>query len=139
MATIFVDSHFLIAIINKRDQWHDEASNYSSKATDSDYLTTGSILVETLNYFSEFRSDIKESAVKAVTGFMSRPEVTVIEQSSELVGLGIQLYLKRLDKGFSLTDCISMVVSREHRITSILTNDDHFLQEGFEILLRRSH
>ena len=135
MATIFVDSHFLIAIINKRDQWHDNASDFSSRITGSNFVTTDSILVETLNYFSEFRPDIKESAVKAVTGFVSRPEVTVIEQTSRLVNSGIRLYRARLDKGFSLTDCISMVVSRENGITSILTNDRNFLQEGFEILL----
>src|SRR5688572_23646314 len=127
MAAIFVDSHFLIAVINKRDQWHDAASNFSSTATYSDFVTTDSILVETLNYFSEFRPDIKEGAVMAVSGFASRPEVNLIEQTAELVDSGIRLYRARLDKGFSLTDCISMVVSRDYGITSILTNDHHFL------------
>ncbi len=48
---------------------------------------------------------------------------------------GFELYNARLDKGYSLTDCVSMNVMREQNISEILTNDDHFEQEGFQILL----
>ena len=60
----------------------------------------------------------------------------------EIVGRGemsfleaLELYESRLDKGYSLTDCISMNVCRKLDITKILTRDHHFEQEGFEILL----
>jgi len=48
---------------------------------------------------------------------------------------GLELYASRLDKGYSLTDCISMNICREFDITEILTHDHHFEQEGFRILL----
>ena len=48
---------------------------------------------------------------------------------------GLALYGSRLDKGYSLTDCISMNAMRERGITDVLTHDDHFTQEGFNILL----
>jgi uncharacterized protein len=48
---------------------------------------------------------------------------------------GFELYNSRLDKGYSLTDCVSMNIMREQNITQILTNDVHFEQEGFSVLL----
>jgi predicted nucleic acid-binding protein len=44
-------------------------------------------------------------------------------------------YTKRPDKGYSLTDCISMLIMRQHGINEALTSDDHFTQEGFTKLL----
>ncbi len=41
----------------------------------------------------------------------------------------------RLDKEYSLTDCMGMVICREYGITDVLTHDHHFAQEGFTILL----
>jgi len=49
----------------------------------------------------------------------------------------LELYARRLDKEYSLTDCISMNVMRDEGITDILTNDHHFTQEGFTILIYR--
>jgi predicted nucleic acid-binding protein len=46
------------------------------------------------------------------------------------------LYPARLDKGYSLTDCISMNVMRRDGLSEVLTNDEHFTQEGFRCLLR---
>lgn len=135
MFTIFVDSHYLVAMINQRDQWHKTAVEISFKITEASFIVTDSIFVETLNYFAEFKPQIKENAVDAIKNFSARSNVTVIEQTTELMASGIELYRSRLDQGFSLTDCISMVISREYNVTSILTNDHHFQQEGFQILL----
>jgi predicted nucleic acid-binding protein len=48
---------------------------------------------------------------------------------------GLDLYERRGDKAYSLTDCMSMEICRERRIKRVLTHDHHFTQEGFEILL----
>ncbi|MGV2388932.1 MAG UNVERIFIED_CONTAM: hypothetical protein LVR29_13595 [Microcystis novacekii LVE1205-3] len=45
-------------------------------------------------------------------------------------------YQRRLDKGYSLTDCASMQIMRQLEISEILTFDKHFQQEGFSALLR---
>ena len=44
----------------------------------------------------------------------------------------------RPDKGYSLTDCISMATMRKKGLTEVLTNDRHFEQEGFRALFRDS-
>ena len=49
--------------------------------------------------------------------------------------MGLTLYETRPDKGYSLTDCISMTTMRQESITEVLTHDDHFTREGFGKLL----
>jgi predicted nucleic acid-binding protein len=44
------------------------------------------------------------------------------------------LYEARPDKGYSLSDCRSMLALSAHGVTEVLTNDHHFTQEGFTIL-----
>ena len=49
---------------------------------------------------------------------------------------GLDLFVNRPDKEWSLTDCISFVVMREHGLTEALTADHHFEQAGFVRLLK---
>jgi predicted nucleic acid-binding protein len=50
----------------------------------------------------------------------------------------LNLFEDRPDKGYSLTDCMSMQVMRRDGLTEVLTNDHHFSQEGFRILFPSS-
>ncbi len=136
MGLILVDTHYLIAIINRFDQWHRSALEITPKFAGSTLVVTESVFVETLNFFSEFRMEAKGHAAETIEKFASNPRTDVIEQSSDLVAAGLTLYKARLDKGYSLTDCISMVVGRNRRIRNVLTNDNHFRQEGFQILFQ---
>jgi predicted nucleic acid-binding protein len=61
---------------------------------------------------------------------LDAPGVDVIPQSR------MALYEARPDKGYSLTDCISMQTMRREGLTDVLTNDRHFEQEGFRALFR---
>jgi uncharacterized protein len=68
---------------------------------------------------------------------MSRT-VEIVPQTSDSFLTGLDLYRMRLDKGYSLTDCISMHTMRQRGIAEVLTNDRHFEQEGFRALFRDS-
>ncbi len=135
MKIIFVDTHYLIAVINRLDQWHQSEILVIGKLGRAKLVVTKSVLIETFNYFAEFRPAAKQHAADTIESFSANVNVEVIEQTSEVFREGIKLYKSRLDKGYSLTDCISMNVCRELGITEILTHDHHFEQEGFEILL----
>ena len=46
-----------------------------------------------------------------------------------------RLFDARRDKSWSLTDCISFEMMKEHGLSEALTNDHHFEQAGFKALL----
>ncbi|WP_231599244.1 type II toxin-antitoxin system VapC family toxin [Crocosphaera watsonii] len=48
----------------------------------------------------------------------------------------IELYKKYQDKQWGLVDCVSFVVMEENNINKALTFDKHFIQAGFQALMR---
>ena len=78
---------------------------------------------------------MRNIASQAVDKALTNPSVLIRPQSHQTFLDGLDLYKARPDKGYSLTDCISMKAMREEGITEVLTNDDHFTQEGFIRLL----
>ncbi len=54
--------------------------------------------------------------------------------SDSLYQSGLELYSKRPDKIWSLTNCISFAVMREPGLEEALTGDHHFTQAGFRTL-----
>jgi hypothetical protein len=59
----------------------------------------------------------------------------LLPPSDDLLRRGIDLYERRPDKSWSLTDCISLVARDEHSVKEALTADRHFEQAGFVPLL----
>lgn len=74
-------------------------------------------------------------AASTVRKALTNPLVTVLPQSHQSFLSGLVLYEARPDKQYSLTDCVSMEAMRSEGITEVLTNDNHFAQEGFMTLL----
>jgi predicted nucleic acid-binding protein len=96
---------------------------------------TEEVLTEVLNAFSEAGRLLRQEAVDLVRDLHTDLAVTIHPQSNQTFLSGFALYQARPDKGYSLTDCISMQAMRQESITDILTHDAHFTQEGFTILL----
>ena len=78
--------------------------------------------------------DNRKFAVEWVKRLRADPSVTILESSADVWQRGFDLYNKRADKEWSLTDCISFTLMTEHKITTALTHDHHFKQAGFHIL-----
>lgn len=135
MRTIFVDTAYWVARSNRRDQWHQKAREIASMLGNAHFLTTELVLVEYLNYFCGFGSEMRERISAAVQATLEDANIQVIWQTQALFESGLDLYKARLDKGYSLTDCVSMAVMRQTGIREVLSHDRHFAQEGFSILL----
>ena len=135
MKEIFVDTSDFVGVLNKRDQLHKRALEVEKQIGNVQKVTTELVLVEVLNYFCEFRVDIKDYVIKSINYLLVNKKIEIIPCSSAQFIEGFYFYKSRLDKGYSLTDCVSMNVMRERNINEILTNDDHFEQEGFQVLL----
>lgn len=134
---IFVDTLYWVAAINPRDQWRAQAVAAFQQLGPVHLVTTQEVLVETLNAVSGLGAAVRDRASRYVDAIAASADVTVLPQSPESFSAGLRLYGSRLDKGYSLTDCISMQAMRERGITEILTHDRHFEQEGFAALLRQ--
>jgi uncharacterized protein len=135
MRTLLVDTAYWVARSNRHDQWHQKAKTLSLHLGNARLLTTELVLAEYLNYFSAYGADIRGQIAATVQDILSASEVQIIWQTQMLFDEGLALYKARLDKGYSLTDCVSMVVMRQSDIREALTHDKHFTQEGFTILL----
>jgi predicted nucleic acid-binding protein len=64
------------------------------------------------------------------------PRIQIEPCSDALFSAGLELYRRRADKSWSLTDCMSFVVMWREGITEALTGDHHFEQAGFVALLK---
>ena len=60
----------------------------------------------------------------------------LLDEDYEYEEQAFQLFKKYSDKEYSLTDCVSFVVMKEKKLTKAFTNDHHFEQMGFEILIK---
>ena len=137
MESAFVDTGYLVAIANERDQWHDAALAARERLGSTRLVTTDEVLVEFLAAFSAFGRNVRRQAAKTVRDFMASTSVTVVPQSRESFLGGLERYENREDKDYSLVDCVAMNVMEEKGITRALTNDRHFEQEGFTVLMSR--
>ena len=135
MKATFVDTNYWVAVINPKDQWHERTQESRGKVGAAHLVTTESVLIETLNYFSGLREEARLEAAGAIHDILEDEEIETVLHTHEAFLDGLSLYEARLDKSYSLTDCISMNVMRERSITDVLTHDKHFAQEGFNILL----
>lgn len=123
MTSIFVDTHYFVASFQETDQWHTQVVQTESKIVGRFLVTTDGILVEVLNYFSDFGPTTRRKVSQLIHEILSDNDFSVIEQSRPVLLKALELYESRLDKGYSLTDCISMNTCRELGIKQILTTD----------------
>ncbi len=140
MSSLFVDTSYLIARFNTNDAFHKRAIELADRLG-SDQTTR---LVVTVMIIEEFLTDmsrddvpLKSSAIRFAQRLLATPTVDVIDVDRGLLERGIELYARRLDKAYSMVDCVSMVVCRDLGITDVLTTDRDFEREGFVPLLRQ--
>ena len=131
---ILVDTGYFIALLTPRDALHQRACAWA-QAVDEPLLVTEYVLWECVNQLSlpEDRPKAQAFAQRVKLG----NECDFVVASPELRDAGLKLHASRMDKAWSLTDCVSFVVMRERGITRALAFDQHFAQAGFEPLLRR--
>lgn len=136
MRQVFVDTSHYVALLSPRELVHSRAHKLANALTNTQFVTTDAILVEVLAFFSGAGPTARHEAVTVIRGIRISDKNIVLPQTRELFDAGLALYASRPDKGYSLTDCMSMVVCREYEIDEVLTHDHHFEQEGLTALLR---
>jgi len=138
MKTVFADSLYWTAINKPNDAWGEAARAAKQSLGEAILVTTDEVLTEFLAAISRGGPALRKAAVKMVRAILSNPNVKVVPQTRDGFLGGLEKYDARQDKEYSLTDCISMNVMIAEGISEVLTNDHHFEQEGFVVLIKRA-
>ncbi len=128
----FADTSFGIALLIKQDQYHGQAQKWSVRITGR-ITTTVPVLLETANALA--RPSWRTHMVALLDHLQQRQDVHVIAFAPELWQRALNLYRQRMDKAWSLTDCISFLVMQDTGLVDALTADEHFRQAGFRAVL----
>jgi uncharacterized protein len=136
MKTVFADTFYWVALLSPGDDWHGKVLTLSQSLGQTQIITTDEVLTEVLTFYADAGTRMRQRVIVLVESILTNQSVQVVEQTRASFLLGFELYRSRLDKGYSLTDCISMKTMQELGIAEVLTHDQHFAQEGFLILFK---
>jgi uncharacterized protein len=104
-----------------------------ARALTGPIVTTDFVLTEVANFCTKVSQ--RSVFLRLVANMRRAANVEIVPASRELFEQGRDLFSKRLDKEWSLTDCMSMALMAERGLTDAATSDHHFAQAGFTILL----
>ncbi len=99
-------------------------------------VTSSFILLELADGLS--RAGDRKLCAEFLHDLKANGSMRVVEVSESLLWRGFDLYARRQDKEWSLTDCTSFVIMEDENITEALTGDRHFEQAGFSALFIRT-
>lgn len=134
-ARTFLDTLFVIALLNQRDQYHDRAAELAARYEGEQFLTTDAVLLEIGNALAK---KYRQEAVEVITQLLTSEDVEVVRLTPALFDESFTLYQSHQDKEWGLIDCVSFVVMRQNNIQEALTFDQHFIQAGFRALMRNA-
>ncbi len=127
MPTYFADTW-----LDRRDSHSSRARRVAAAIRGANVVTHEHIFAETLAYFADAGANLREHAVAMVRDALRTSQV--ITPNRALFDSALDRYAARPDKGYSLVDCMSMVIMEGRGIHHVLTNDHHFTQAGFTIV-----
>jgi uncharacterized protein len=131
---ILIDTSYLVALGDPRDALHRRANRWAASVRER-LLVTEYVIIEVVNHFS--RVPMRSRGHRLLELARTDPGFEYLPAEHQLFAAGLNLHQRTPDKGWSLTDCISMELMHDRGITQALTHDHHFEQAGFEAILRR--
>jgi predicted nucleic acid-binding protein len=134
-AKTFIDTLFVVALINQRDQYHDRAAKLAALYEGRQFLITDVVLLEIGNALAR---KYRNQAVQIIKHLLSSEDVEVVRMTPDLFEQAFAVYEAHGDKEWGLIDCVSFVAMRQAEIQDALTFDQHFVQAGFRVLMREA-
>ena len=81
----FVDTFYLVALSDPRDQWHTRVLTLSRSLSDYHLYTVDEVLAEYLTFYSASRPHIREDAVQTVLNVLHDPHMPLWHKAIALV------------------------------------------------------
>jgi len=135
MKKVFIDTNAFIALYYRRDQFNSLATKiHHELLKENDYVTSNYVIDETITGLV-----MKSEHLEAIQFFENLKKssfIDVIYINEILEHEAFNILKKYSDKNFSFTDCTSFLIMKQFKIKTAFTNDHHFEQMGFEILIK---
>lgn len=92
---LFVDTSFVVGLINDKDQYHEKAATFSHEFNNSPLITTDAVLLEIGDSLAK---DFKQEAAKIIKILRESESVDVISIDQDLFDKALDLYQRYNDK-----------------------------------------
>lgn len=131
----FLDTAYLAALVNTRDQWHAAAVQWQQRLAETkrSLVTSEFVLIEIADCLAAVK--YRGHATRIIDALRGSELVTVAPASADLFQSALEIYARRADKDWGMTDCSSFAIMSGAGLREALTADDHFRQAGFRALL----
>ena len=129
---VFVDTPAVLAVLDADDQSHPAVARAWKDLLGKEHelVTSSYVLVET---FALVQSRLGVDATRALDQDLL-PAVSVIWLDEDVHRAAVSALLTAGRRQLSLVDCASFETMRRHGVTTALTLDPHFAEQGFEVL-----
>jgi len=131
MTEVYADAFYWLATLNPDDVHYPRVSQHSVKGR---LVTTTAVCLEVMDALSHRK--VRPLATRFWEDVQNNRLLDVVRLDDVLLTRAAELFSHRMDKDWSLTDCISFVVMTDRGIRTALTGDRHFEQAGFEIAFK---
>lgn len=128
MKICFAGTFYFLALLNEADAYHSQIREFNLTAS-PEIITTPWVLTEVADALAAPR--YRPLFIQLLQTITVQPGIRVVPADHALFLAGCDLYSGRLDKSWTLTDCISFVVMKNEQVLEALTGDRHFEQAGF--------
>jgi predicted nucleic acid-binding protein len=126
---IFVDTSFWVALTNRRDAHHEQATTLLAAHADERLITTNEVRGETWTFLRR-RAD-HGVAVGFLDTLTTSPRVELLRVGQRTEADAEQWLRRRDDREFSWVDATSFATMRERRMTQAFAFDGDFAAAGF--------
>lgn len=97
MADAFIDTSFVVALVNKRDQFHSDALRLAAEYEKRPLVTTDAVLLEIGNALAK---NFKPESIQIIEHFLTSGEIQIINLNESLFLQALEFYRSRPDKAW---------------------------------------
>ena len=131
ISQVFLDTGLVIALINERDQYHQQALDLADIYEQYLLVIIDAVFLEIANALTR---NYKQEAIQIIEELTSSENVEVVRLTPEFFERAFDLCKKCQDKSWGLVDCLLFIVMQDKNINFALSFDQHFIQAGFQLL-----